>query len=154
MSNQSRYSGFIRVRVAGIFRENNKILLVKLTSPISGEKIWSPPGGGVEFKETLQQALIREFKEETSLNISVGELKHIRELIEGDFHVYEFFFDVSKIDGTFILGYDPEMDNDQQILEDIGFYSREEINSMNVKPEYLKRDYWENSGEKLLFSNR
>lgn len=154
MSQSSQYSGFIRVRVGGLYFEDGKLLLVKLKSPISGEEIWMPPGGGVNFKESLIDALIREFDEETSLKIEVGELRFTSELIEDQFHVIEFFFDVSKLSGEVKLGFDPEHLHDDQLILDIGFFNQEEIKEINIKPDFLKEDYWSSTQNKLFFSNR
>ena len=42
---------------------------------------WSFPGGGVDFGETLQEAIVREFKEETGLTVTVGSFLFIYEYI-------------------------------------------------------------------------
>lgn len=55
------------IRCYGVYIKDGKILLVK--DPRSGSKQWELPGGGVEQKETPEQGLIREFKEETGLNV-------------------------------------------------------------------------------------
>ncbi len=41
--------------------------------------IWSPPGGGVEFKENVEKALIREFREETHTTIAIDEFLFVNE---------------------------------------------------------------------------
>ena len=143
MNQSNQYSGFIRVRVGGVYIENEQLLLIKLRSPISGEDIWIPPGGGVNFKESLNEAIIREFNEETSLKVKVGELLHTSELIEDDYHVIEFFFKVEKVKGEVRLGIDPEHPLEKQLISDIGFFTRNEISKMNVKPEYFKDEFWE-----------
>ena len=53
--------------VSGYLIENDKVLLIdhkKLN-------LWLPPGGHIDPNETPDQALIREFKEETNLDIEI-----------------------------------------------------------------------------------
>ncbi|MBO6536314.1 MAG: NUDIX domain-containing protein [Balneolaceae bacterium] len=144
MNHSSPYAGYIRYRVGGILEENGNLLLVKLPSPITNEDIWIPPGGGVDFGESAPEALVREFKEETGLSVSVRELLHINEIIFKDFHVIEHFFKVQRVGGKLALGLDPEHPVDDQLLSDIGFFSREEIEKMNIRPGFIKEEYWHN----------
>jgi 8-oxo-dGTP diphosphatase len=59
------------VCVDGVYIKNGKILLLKRnTEPFKG--YWHLIGGHVEENETLKEALKREFKEETNLNITAG----------------------------------------------------------------------------------
>ena len=154
MSAHTLYSGYIRVRVGGLYLEDDKLLLIKLKSPITNQLIWVPPGGGVDFKEPLEKALIREFLEETTLNIEVRKLNHINEFIENEFHVIELFFDVMKLSGTIILGTDPEHSENDQLIHEIGLFTRSEIESMNVKPDYLRNKFWELTGNTSFSSHR
>jgi 8-oxo-dGTP diphosphatase len=55
--------------------EGNKVLMVKN----AGRETWSLPGGAVECGETLQQAVIREVKEETGFTIEVGNIIAVNE---------------------------------------------------------------------------
>jgi ADP-ribose pyrophosphatase YjhB (NUDIX family) len=59
--------------VDGLYVRAGKILLLKRgTEPFKG--YWSLVGGRVEKNETLKEALRREFKEETNLDITIGGL--------------------------------------------------------------------------------
>src|SRR3954453_22831074 len=60
------------IRVYGILKdENNRILLSD--EFIRGDYFTKFPGGGMEFGEGARDCLKREFKEETGLDVTVGE---------------------------------------------------------------------------------
>ncbi|MCG1023293.1 NUDIX hydrolase [Sutcliffiella horikoshii] len=56
---------------------NEKILMVKNTGPIGS--YYTLPGGAVEPGETLQQAAVREVKEETGLDVEVNGIQSVME---------------------------------------------------------------------------
>jgi ADP-ribose pyrophosphatase YjhB (NUDIX family) len=59
--------------VDGVYIKDGKILLLKrAVAPFRG--CWHLVGGHVEENETLKEALRREFKEETNLDVEVGEI--------------------------------------------------------------------------------
>ncbi|WP_295204457.1 NUDIX domain-containing protein [Sediminibacterium sp.] len=60
------------VRVYGILLDNEKRLLVS-DEFIRGAYITKLPGGGLEFGEGTRDCLKREFKEETGLDVTIGE---------------------------------------------------------------------------------
>ncbi len=61
--------------VRGIIKnENNEILIVKRHPKSKTDpEMWELPGGKVEAGEFFADALIREIKEETSLDVKVGD---------------------------------------------------------------------------------
>ena len=68
------------VSVAGlVINDKDEILLLK--SPKRG---WEYPGGIVEPHETLQEALIREIKEETGVSVQIAGFAGICKNIEND----------------------------------------------------------------------
>ena len=61
------------VCVDGVYVRNGKILLFKRNvEPFRG--FWHVIGGQVEENETLKEALKREFREETDLEVEVGKI--------------------------------------------------------------------------------
>ena len=61
------------VCVDGVYIRHGKILLLKRSvEPFKG--CWHIVGGHVEENETLREALKREFEEETSLSVEVGDI--------------------------------------------------------------------------------
>ncbi|MFH1030942.1 MAG: NUDIX hydrolase [bacterium] len=57
--------------VKALILNNNKFLIVKQL--VKGEEVWDLPGGKVEYEESPYAALLREVKEETDLDIEIGE---------------------------------------------------------------------------------
>lgn len=60
----------ISVRVYGILINNNQILVSD--EFIRGDYFTKFPGGGLEFGEGTKDCLVREFKEETGLDVTIG----------------------------------------------------------------------------------
>jgi 8-oxo-dGTP diphosphatase len=67
---------------AAIFRDGKVLIVRRGRAPAKG--IYTLPGGGVELGETLQQAVIREVREETALDIEPVELVGFRQAIARD----------------------------------------------------------------------
>ncbi len=85
------------IRVAGMLVDEGRILMVEQAR--GEERYWLLPGGGVQFGETLTDALRREFLEELGLRVGVSKLLAIVESISPDpdyaKHVVHLVFEVS-----------------------------------------------------------
>lgn len=70
--------------VRGIIKnDNNEILIVKRHPKSKTDpEMWELPGGKVEEGEFFTDALVREIKEETNLNVNVGDFA---EAIQNDY---------------------------------------------------------------------
>ena len=59
----------IRSKVICIFRDGKRILVGDAFDPIKNELFYCPPGGGIEFGESSEEALRREIFEELGKEI-------------------------------------------------------------------------------------
>ena len=146
----AKYGNKVRVRVMGLLTEENRVLLVGHNEIIKGKIFYAPPGGEVQFKETLNDALIREFKEETGLDIVVNELIHINEFFTEELHAIELMYEVEKVGGELILGKDPELEN--QIIDNVSWVSLSDIED-NAEKEFHAYFYAESSRSEIAKSN-
>ena len=98
-----------RIRVAAIIVDEGRLLLVKHQK--EGEVYWLLPGGGVDFGESLEEALIREVKEETNLDIEVGAPVLVSDTLPPDLerHVVNIAFTAERIGGELCTGDDPRL---------------------------------------------
>ncbi|AXJ01788.1 8-oxo-dGTP diphosphatase [Cyclonatronum proteinivorum] len=132
------FAGRLRVRACGLVVQDDKLLLVKINSPTRSEPFWMPPGGGVAFQEEAEQAVARELREETGLNVKVAEAVFVSEYISGSWHALELYFRCEVLSGEVSLGIDPEMAGGQQMLEDIGWFNAAQIRQMPVFPLFVR----------------
>ena len=87
----------IIVRVTGILVEDGRILL--LDQDVD-DRSWSLPGGRVEPGEPLGDAVVREMREETGLDVRVERLLYVCDhLPVGGPHVVHMTFEVSRVGG-------------------------------------------------------
>ncbi len=67
---------------AAVFRDDRVLIVRRARPPAHG--LYTLPGGGVELGETLEQAVIREIREETALEIEPVALVGFRQAITRD----------------------------------------------------------------------
>ena len=71
MNDSRQYPERPIVGVGAVIVQDGRVLLVKRRhEPLAGR--WSLPGGTLELGETLEAGLVREMREETSLDVRVG----------------------------------------------------------------------------------
>ena len=71
------------VGVGAVIIDGDRVLLVKRAhEPLKGQ--WSLPGGAVEVGESLEAGLVREVREETCLDVTVGPVVEVLDRIGRD----------------------------------------------------------------------
>jgi 8-oxo-dGTP diphosphatase len=96
-----------KVTVDGILIENNDILLIKRgKNPFKGK--WALPGGFVEYGETTQEAIKREFNEETGLICDIIGLFGVYSQPDRDprGHIVSIIYDLKRKHGQLQSGDD------------------------------------------------
>lgn len=124
------YTDRVRVRVCGLLVHQDRLLLAAHRGLLPDEApFWSPPGGGWQFGETIQECLQREFREETGLNVTVGRFLHLHEYKSDDLQAIELFFEVMAEDTAAVphLGSDPEHAAGAQLLTQVAFVAPREL---------------------------
>lgn len=117
------------ITVKGIVIFQNKILILKRVRPSSdGLGYWELPGGGLEYGETPDEALIRELKEETNLDISIIKPAYTFTAIREDYQ-------------TIGIGYLCISDNNQVVVSnehtDYLFVNKKEAKELLNKKIYI-----------------
>lgn len=126
----------IRVRVqALVFDNKGRILLVKHVK--NGREYYVLPGGGLEYRETLIDALARELMEELNIKeLFSAKFVDLREFIdpEGDRHVIDIYFYVNaNLNGMTLA-------EDDGVLRGFDFFDLDELDKITVYPssEYIR----------------
>jgi 8-oxo-dGTP diphosphatase len=88
----------VQVAVGAVTINDRSLLLVLRARPPQAGR-WSLPGGRVEPGERLEDAVVREVKEETGIDTRCGQLVGWAERISRDFHFVILDFAVDAIGG-------------------------------------------------------
>lgn len=137
------------MRACGWYLTASGILLLKHDTIGQAGYIWSPPGGGIGFGEKAEDVLVREFKEETNLEVVVGNYLFTNEYMDERHHAVELFFKIDAIEGTMRLGNDPEINESEQILKEARFLSFSEVNQLHVNNKHNAFQFVD-SAEKII----
>ena len=85
--------------VAALIRDGEKLLICQRPAHKGNGLLWEFVGGKAEPGETLQEALIRECREELDVTVAVGEPFMEAEHQYPDIHVHLTLFNASIVEG-------------------------------------------------------
>ncbi|MDK1021727.1 MAG: NUDIX hydrolase [Candidatus Hydrogenedentes bacterium] len=116
------------MRVAVVVVRGDSILLVRHQK--GAASYWLLPGGGVDFGEPLAEALRREVREETCLDVRVGDLILASDSIapDGSRHVVNLCFEGEVVGGELGLG------SDERVVE-ARYVSSDELHDLALRPD-------------------
>ncbi len=66
-----------RVAAYAVILSGERILLSRLSPSVTSEELWTLPGGGLDHGEDPRDAVVREVREETGLDATVGETARV-----------------------------------------------------------------------------
>lgn len=99
------------VGVGAVIVNDGCVVLVKRAhEPLKGE--WSLPGGTVEVGETLAEAVVREVREETGLDVRVGSLVEVLDRVhrgpdgQVEYHFVLLDYKCTVLSGMLVHGSD------------------------------------------------
>jgi len=122
----------IGIRPATIVIKDEKVLLV--SSKYKDEEFYLFPGGGMEFGETIEEAVVRETFEETGVKVKIKDLFHVNEYIYADDwnkRSISMFFIAEVVE---IL--EPTTDDEGKIKE-VKWVKLSKLDNYNIKPKRI-----------------
>ncbi len=94
-----------RLVVSALIKKGSKYLLIKEKLE-DKQDYWIIPGGGVDFGESLEKALVREIKEELGLKVKIVKFLKFHQAIVPKYHYHTiiFFYLAKSLDDKIKLG--------------------------------------------------
>jgi ADP-ribose pyrophosphatase YjhB (NUDIX family) len=93
-----------RIAAYGLICDADRLLLCRLSSQLPRwQGQWTLPGGGIEFGEHPENAMVREVMEETGLRVDPGSLVTINSILdesgEAAFHGVQIIYNARYLGG-------------------------------------------------------
>ena len=119
--------------VGAIVFRGSQVLLVRRRDPPSQGR-WSIPGGAVEVGETVEQAVVRETREETQVEVRPVEVITVSDFIEKEGDRVHWHYVLVDVLCAYLQG-EPHPGSD---AEDARFIEMRELGEFDVTPTALE----------------
>lgn len=138
-----------RIRVAGILRRGDHILLVEQQNPDTGFRRWTPPGGGLEISDPdIFSGVEREVFEETGLRVRAGQLRFVSEYANANHNpvlMLTLWIECHPLEGAGDFGI-PTLENalPDDYITDVQWWHRGALPGKdNVSASVQNAEFWE-----------
>lgn len=128
---------FVKVAAHALIQKDGKYLVTK--RPENDDwmpNFWDTPGGTIDFGEKILDALVREVKEETDLNVKVGNVIFCYNHLSGERHQFELVYLCEYIGGDIKL--DPQEHSEYKWVTLEELESLEKIEFLEALFKFLK----------------
>lgn len=103
--------------------QDDKVLLLKVRDPFSGETFWLVPGGGREGSESEEDCVRREAQEETTLVVHVERLLWEEAITNDSTYRRTRTYLCRVLAGQAAAGSEPELEqHEHHIIEDLAWF--------------------------------
>ena len=128
-----------RIAAGAIIMQEEKILLIRYNDR-HGRSYLVGPGGGIHSNdESITQALMREVKEETGLEVSPYKLLFVEDLLSSQYRMVKIWFLCNIVAG--------QVEKTQGVVDEgiveVRWYGRDELINEVVYPPVLMNEHWE-----------
>jgi 8-oxo-dGTP diphosphatase len=127
-----------RISAGALVEHQGRVLLVHHLRP-GRYDFWVAPGGGVKADESYEQAARREVHEETALQVQVGALRYIEDLVSPECRYVKFWFSAELLGGRLDSSH-PEA-RAEHVVE-AAWLGRDDFAGRHVFPPVLLGRYW------------
>jgi 8-oxo-dGTP diphosphatase len=127
-----------RISAGAIIIHNNKILVVRYNNS-SGKTYLVCPGGGVNNEEGLSQAVVREVKEETGIEIVPDKIVCVEDLYSRKYRMVKIWFLCRMVGG--------QLERTQgaiaETIIEAKWYAKEDLKNEVVYPRIIMESDWD-----------
>lgn len=128
-----------RIAAGGLVFDGNRLLLVNHRKANIYD-FWVAPGGGVMDTESLEEAVVREVKEETGLDVKTERLLYIEEFWQPEQREVKFWYLCELKSGEIDTSAEEAT---REYIVDAKFMYKEEILKNIVFPEAVQNRIWD-----------